>query len=282
MARTLLPIVVLALCTNICSADETASASSASKTPADDTAVMERLLEGANGEQWGTPDGVRFFGELRGAISRRDAAAMALLVGFPLRLNLCGGAGVALENEAALQERFDEAFPAWLRNAVLKLNEINTDNSVWGEGEIGIADGLLWIKRSGSSDTSRFRVRVVNACEDYQKPPAASSAPRLLYACETEKHRVIVDAAAKDAPRYRAWNKPRFLPDSPDIALRGTSDLSGTGPCTSRTWSFGQGKATIELKELKCTFGSDGPPNDARAQLTVLADGKPKKIWWCY
>jgi hypothetical protein len=243
--------------------------------------VYERLLDGANKEQWRDPDFEQFSRELIGALSRRDATAVALLTAFPLRLNFCDGSSVALENETALQNRFDEAFPAWLRSEVDKLAKANDDSTVWGGDEVGIAHGLIWTKRVGRQHAARYRVRIVNVCQDRGREQARSL-PRLLYACETEKHRIVIDADKSDMPRYRAWNKPRFLPDPPDITMRGTADILGTSGCAHSTWSFVQGKTRIAMEELKCTAGTDGPPDDARAQLVVLTDGKPQKMWWCY
>src|SRR5215469_2633932 len=56
--------------------------------------------------------------ELRAALSKQDTAAMALLVKFPLRIHTDQGSW-SLDDPAALQSRFEEAFPIAVRTAVL-------------------------------------------------------------------------------------------------------------------------------------------------------------------
>ncbi len=63
--------------------------------------------------------------ELRAALSKQDAVAMAFLVQFPLRINSETGK-FSLDDPAALQSHFQEVFPAAVRKAILdqKVEEI--------------------------------------------------------------------------------------------------------------------------------------------------------------
>jgi hypothetical protein len=62
---------------------------------------------------------VAFDRELRSSLSRQDAAVMALLVKYPLRINDDRGS-YYLDDVESLQSRFQEIFPRAVRDAVLK------------------------------------------------------------------------------------------------------------------------------------------------------------------
>lgn len=57
--------------------------------------------------------------ELRSALSSGDAATLALLVRFPLRVSFPDGATISLHDPATVQLRFQEVFTPLLRKAVM-------------------------------------------------------------------------------------------------------------------------------------------------------------------
>jgi hypothetical protein len=60
----------------------------------------------------------QFDKELRSALTRKDATAMALLVRFPLRVNDAGGA-ISIDDATALQSHFNEVFTPAVRKEIL-------------------------------------------------------------------------------------------------------------------------------------------------------------------
>lgn len=247
---------------------------------ASDIAVGEDLIAGANAERW-SPDLDRLHRELRSALARGDAIAMSLLVNFPLRVNFDDGSTILIADERTLRIRFEEVFPKAFRSAVLERDktELDADGSIGGD--YMIADGSVWMKRFGGEIGSRWRVDAVNVSMPHH---ASASKRAVLYACETAKHRIVIDETDGKKPlRYRAWNKPHFPPDPPDLTLSGGNEqVAGTGPCSSSTWTFSKGHTTIQVQESRCTAGSDAPPDDTRAQVVIAVDGKAKQVSYCF
>src|SRR5882724_9442320 len=62
---------------------------------------------------------VTFDKTFRAALKNRDAATLASIVEFPLTLNYGPGLSISLDNPATLQDKFQEAFPPKVRDAVL-------------------------------------------------------------------------------------------------------------------------------------------------------------------
>src|ERR1700730_12051592 len=61
-------------------------------------------------ERWGKADFGAFCRTLKRALVRRDVAAMALLIEYPLRFNQGDGGTITIENARALETHFDEIF----------------------------------------------------------------------------------------------------------------------------------------------------------------------------
>jgi hypothetical protein len=107
----------------------------------------------------------------------------------------------------------------------------------------------------------------------------------LEFVCETDKHRIIVDASATGVGRYRAWNKPRPLTQKPDLELlNGKWSSEGSGPCRYDLFTFTNGKTQYEIGELPgCGAGdADSPPQSAIGQLEVVSGDKTESTSWCY
>jgi hypothetical protein len=95
--------------------------------------------------------------ELRSSLSRQDAAMMALLVKYPLRINDDRGS-YYLDDAESLQLRFQEIFPRAVRDAVLKQGPETVSCTSSG---IMYGDGVVWVNPKGD----RYAVETVHLPE---------------------------------------------------------------------------------------------------------------------
>jgi hypothetical protein len=215
--------------------------------------------------------------ELRTALSRQDVAAMALLVRFPLRVNSFDGSSISLNNVEALQTRFAEVFPSTVRSAVLNQKPEDVFCKYTG---IMYGHGEVWIEAVEGGATQRYRVMTINLpALDAER---VSRKPTMLeFVCAAERHRVVIDSDGSGKVRYRAWNKPRFLADPPDMEVAaGTKSFEGTGPCAHAIWRFRKGNTEFVVSELGCAGGA--VPTGATGDLEVSIDGRLQQRWWCW
>lgn len=214
--------------------------------------------------------------ELREAIAKQDTAALALLVEFPLRLNLPDGTVMSLVNPRALQTQLGLAFPPAVRKAILESRPTDMIHRASGTGYRG---GVAWVELVGSDDSERYRLTTVNL-PGQDAPSLAGAAPRLEFVCDAAKHRAIVDSAG-DTPRYRVWNKPRSVTEEPDLEIRaGSRDFEGTTPCTHAIWTFRSGTAVYTVEELGCAEGDE--TGRAKGELIVKLAPDRELRWWCF
>jgi hypothetical protein len=222
-------------------------------------------------------DFLAFDRELRGALSRQDAAAMAFLVHFPLHLNHPEGYSTSLDDPAALQALFAQAFPPEVRSAVLnqKPDSIKCDAN-----GIAYGNGEVWVTPLGKDRELRYKVKAVSL-PGANREASEQRAPRIVFVCDAEKHHVILDSVDNRTARYRAWNKPRAVTDKPDLELpSGKISWQGTNVCTYAIWQFAKGSTEYVVNSLGCTDGSE--PAGAIGNLEVSEGGKLKQKWWCY
>jgi len=237
--------------------------------------VNEPSLSANDADNW-QPDIERFQREVVDTLERADAVTMSLLVNFPLRVNLPDGTAILIANETTLQARFDQVFPKAFRAYVVATSKAGTGEDGWAGNGYMIAHGALWAQRFGGDIGARFRIETVNA-----QMPGNTKRGQTLLTCETARHRIVVDSV-QGATRYRAWNKPHFPPDAPDMTmLDGTAGSGGTGPCFARSWSFKKGDAAITVSESRCTAGTDSPPEDTRATID-LSSGDKRQLLYCF
>ena len=119
----------------------------------------------------------------------------------------------------------------------------------------------------------RFRVAIVNGTREES---AAAPYPRLVYACETIKHRIVVEQTSVEDYRYRSWNLPTFPPTAPSLQLSGTADSEGTGECRHAIYAFERGDTRIDVSEPGCDE-NDWP----QGQVTVTIKGQSAGDWAC-
>jgi hypothetical protein len=217
---------------------------------------------------------VAFDRELRSSFSRQDAAVMALLVKYPLRINDDRGS-YYLEDAESLQSRFQEIFPRAVREAVVKQGPETVSCTSSG---IMYGDGVVWVNPKGD----RYAVATVSLPEGTHSSKT-QIAHRVEFVCDADKHRVIVDTEASGAPHYRAWNKPRSLTEKPDLEIsKGKKDYEGSGRCAQIIWTFTSGVTKFVVEGPGgCCEDSHQPPADTRGRLEVSTAGKPAVSWWC-
>jgi hypothetical protein len=218
----------------------------------------------------------QFDKELRVAITKQNAVAMAFLVVFPLRVNDAGGT-TSLNDAAALKTHFQEVFTPAVRKEIL--GEKNEKIGCNEEG-IGYARGVIWVNASDRG----YAIWSVNRDA---VPPYSShqrNTPKINYVCQTQTHRIVVDTLAGGTMRYRSWNKPRPVTETPDLEIaKGDSTFEGTQVCAVPIYTFKNDAATYRVEGgLGCFEDSDGPPKEATGRLEVTVTGKPATDSWCY
>ncbi len=218
----------------------------------------------------------RFDKELRVAISSQDALALAFLVRFPLTVNDDGGS-ISLDDAAALKTHFQEVFTPAVRKAIL--DQPSKDQGCMPEG-VMYGSGVVWVNGSKHG----YAIDVVN--RDAVPPYRVNrSVPKIKYVCQTETHRIVIDALAGGALRYRAWNKPRPVTEEPNPEIaNGVGTFEGTDVCAYPVYTFKNGAAAYRVAGgLGCLGDNEpGPPKDATGSLEVTIAGKPPAHAWCY
>jgi hypothetical protein len=211
--------------------------------------------------------------ELRAALTKEDALALAFLVKFPLRVNAPGGA-YSLDDAQALQTHFQEVFSTSVRKAILDqpIDEIgcNIEGVMYGQG-------VIWVNATKRG----YEIEVVN--DEETLPALPKGSPQTKYICQTQTHRVVVDALADGALRYRAWNKPRAISEKPDLEILGGKDsFEGSDICAYPVWTFKNGQTAYRAEGALGCYGEVEPPKDATGRLVVTVPGKPDEEAWCF
>jgi len=224
----------------------------------------------------------RFTHEVVGSLERKDASAMALLVHFPLRVNLPDETTILIVDELSLKRRFDQVFPSAFRRFVIDTEKAGTGENGWAGGGYMMDHGALWAQNyPENKGPSGLRIETVNAISGVE---TGAQRPReILFACETSKHRILIDGSegGADALRYRSWNKPHFPPDAPDFSVAGGKrETVGTGTCAHELWQFNKNGAGISVEENRCS--SDAPAEASRAIVTLSTKGEGKKTLDCF
>ena len=211
--------------------------------------------------------------ELRAALTKQNALALAFLVKFPLRVNAPGGA-YSLDDAQALQTHFQMVFSPSVRKAILDqpIDEIgcNIEGVMYGQG-------VIWVNATKRG----YEIEVVN--DEETLPPLPKGTPQINYICQTQTHRVVVDTGLDGAFRYRAWNKPRAIPEKPDLEILGGKDsFEGSDICAYPIWTFKNGRTVYRIEGALGCYGEVEPPKDATGRLVVTVPGKPDEEMWCF
>jgi len=207
--------------------------------------------------------------ELRTALSKLDMLSLALLVTYPLRINENRGK-YSLDDPAALQSHFQEVFPPSVRKAVIEQKPeaffCNAEGIMYGSGDV-------WVGPTAVG----YAIKTINL--PYM---GAVPASRLEFVCNLNKHRIVIDTTSGTV-RYRAWNKPRPLSDTPDLEIpTGKQGFEGTGPCAYPVWTFSRGGTEYSVRGLGGCSGDSNQPEGARGMLEVTAAGRSLARSWCY
>ena len=245
---------------------------------ADDTGVPKgcnaKLYFGAKDDQ----AFLAFDKIFRTALRNQDAEMLASIVEFPLSLNYGPGDSILLGTPAALQNHFQEAFPPFIRDTVLKENpdqvKCSYDGIMYGNGDVW-AEPLSGPKPS----ETRYRIVAVNLPAKKTETPVSRKG-RVDYICDTKGHHVVIDEPSGDAPRYRSWNKPHTVLDTPDMLINtGAHTIEGSGLCAGDMWKFKTGDTEFDVYPLGCTDGSE--PSNAKGALQIVIKGELKQTDWC-
>lgn len=216
-----------------------------------------------------TQDFPTFDKELRQALKHKDVAALALLIKFPLRVNVDHDR-YYIDNAAALQSQFSILFPPSIRNAVINQKPSNLLCTFDG---IGYGNGDIWV----NLEKFGYAVEVVNLPSN----PKSRAIDRIGLVCRTKRFRILVDSPENGNWRYRSWNAGRSVLDQPSLTLdQGKHSIEGTDGCTHDLWIFKNGSTTYWVSNLGCT--ENAPPHGARGQLEVHSHGKTLLTEWCY
>jgi hypothetical protein len=212
-----------------------------------------------------------FDADLRAAVTKGDAAALSLLIEYPLRVNEAPGSGFSISDPGALNRHFHEVFPERVIQAVMKRELFCIQDSImYGNGDVQVH-----VMKSG------FGVGTVNV-ESPADRKTSQFAP--VFVCRTEKHSVLVEQGPGQKVRYRSWNAGHSILGKPDLEIAsGKSAAEGTGWCAHSEWTFRNANASYRVSELGCFPDSNTPPEKARGQLSVATDGQKEDTWWwCY
>ena len=216
---------------------------------------------------------LEFDREFRYALSSQNAGVIALLVKPSLRVNDDRGQ-FYIQDARSLQLRFQEIFTTAVRDEVLKQRPETL--TCLGSG-VMYGDGVVWVNYTGQ----RYVIETVNVPASTHSPKSAERT--VEFACNAEKHRVIVDAVGDGIPRYRAWTKPHSLTEKPDLEIAsGKRERQGSGVCAYTIWRFTSGGTEFDVDEPQaCYEESHPPPADSAGMLEVSVSGKPTMSWWC-
>lgn len=216
----------------------------------------------------------QFQKQLRTDLTRQDAVALAFLVKFPLHINEAGGGMISLLNAAALKSDFQEIFTPAVRQQVLNETSDDAADVNCDDNEVSLAQGVLWVAATD-------RGYAISAVSEN-----GIKTPETFYACQTQTHRIVVDTMAGGGLRYRSWNKPRPVTDTPDLTLeKGEFTVEGNR-CGTPVYTFKNGTAQYRVYGSVGCYASyppqDAPPKDSTGQLQVTVTGKPTADSWCY
>ncbi len=213
-----------------------------------------------------------FHNELRLALAADDPTYLTLLSRYPLRV-YDSGAGIDIADAASLYSKADTVFPEALRSRVL---DTDPNDVICNSGGIGYGNGLLWANVRRDGDTERFEIYSVNL------PDAVTGrSPGVRFVCRTAEFRNVVDRRADGSFRFRTWNTPRLISESPDLELlSGRSDMEGTGVCAHRIFWFEDQDATYSVSEIGCSKAS--PPDHAVGVFSMRSGGVERASGWCF
>ena len=213
----------------------------------------------------------RFDAELRSALEKNDPAALAFVIGFPLRVNTSKGT-LLIPDAESLDGHYSAIITPEVRADVLAT--VSKDYICRYDAGLGYKGGVIWV----STDGHKFTLGVVNLPDQ----PAKLKKPALAYTCETKTHRIAIDEVEGGGFRYRSWNKPKSLSAASDLDIaQGKQEFEGTGVCSHAVYTFRSGQVVYQVEGgLGCTDGSE--PSKATGHLSVTVSGKQVTDDWCF
>ena len=238
----------------------------------DATVVGEKCDLSVIGEKDSTKF-LMFDHDLREAIKNQDAGKLALLIQLPLRIDDDQGA-IFIHDAKSLQGHFELAFPSAIRQAILFSTRDDISCNYVG---IDYGDGSVWVNVTDRG----FFLMTVNLPSD--KSSRTQGVNTVSLACHTKQMRVLIDSTKGGSERYRSWSFAKPLSGAPEGEIEGgTESIEGKGPCAHRYWTFKDAKTQITLEEPGCYGDNDGPPQGAKAELSISdGNGIAPAPEWC-
>ena len=213
-----------------------------------------------------------FDSELRLALAANDPTYLTLLARYPLRVNDSGGV-INIADAATLYSKSDTVFPEVLRSQVL---DTDLADLICNSSGIGYGNGRLWTNVRKDGDTERFEIRTVNL-----PGVLAESSAGVAFVCRTTEFRSVVDRRADGTFRFRSWNTPRLVSETPDLELfSGRPDSEGSGVCAHQIFSFEDEDATYSVSEIGCSAAF--PPDNAVGVFSIRTEGGEVASGWCF
>jgi len=219
----------------------------------------------------------QFHRELRIALTRQDAMALAFLVRFPLRVNDNGGA-ISIDDAEALKAHFQEVFTPAVRKEIL--GQSFKGLGCMTEG-IGYGLGVIWV----DANDRGYAIWSINRDAVPPFPRASPAGPVTKFVCQTQTDRIVVDTVAGGDLRYRAWKKPRAVTETPDLEIaKGEDKVEGTNLCAVSIYSFKSIDTMYRVEGGLGCWGDDepGPPKGVTGRLEVTIKDKRAVDTWCY
>ena len=216
--------------------------------------------------------------DLKLVLSKPDPSAMALLVGYPLRVNDKSRGTILVESADAIVARFQEVFPSEVRASVI--NEKRNAAARCGGTGIMYGSGTVWVSVVGKGLASHYAVTTVNMPGNKAQ---AARGPKIEFICHADQQRVVIESDAKGVLRYQAWNKQRSVTERPDrVVTPGALRYEGSGVCAYPVWEFGSGNTSFSVSGLGCYSASTQPPDGARGALKITVEGSESVHSWCF
>ena len=209
-----------------------------------------------------------FSRELNAAIKERDAAKVALMVVYPLRVNDERGS-YYIKDAESLQGRFTDIFTPAVEEAIASQK---VESSNCGPPRFMYGSGDVWVALTEQG----YAIETVNLPG---KDDKRNTSGHVRVTCRTAGYRIIVDVGGSGTLRLRAWQKGQSLMQKPDIELHdGKESIEGTGACAYPVWSFNDGGKRLSIEGLGCFGDSQSPPPNATGQF-IASTGATS---WCF
>jgi hypothetical protein len=185
----------------------------------------------------------------------------------------------SIKNSAEFVEHYDEFFDEENIEKILKATNSPRSFELMGWRGYMALDGILWTQGEGwgisisnlHTKKQEELARIAKEKDKAEIHPSASKYESIALECFTSKYHIRIheiDAKNSNEVKYFSWKKDRSISSVPEIALKGSVLIEGSGGY--RTFSFKSGAVEYEISELGITDEETG----FHRNLTVTKNGK--------